>query len=127
MSKQIKVRSKLRPVVDEDALGMAFVLLARILVTEETEHERTGMAASAAVPGSRSHDTRPAQAPLPAAGQPKSVGQSYFEEVEAIKATGVSNADAVRVVAARYDRGEMTVRTGIHQYKKRLQAREGRS
>jgi uncharacterized protein YoaH (UPF0181 family) len=47
----------------------------------------------------------------------KSLGQTYYEEVEALKADGMSNADAVRTVAERHGKNENAVRGGIHQYK----------
>jgi predicted nucleic acid-binding Zn-ribbon protein len=49
----------------------------------------------------------------------KSLGQTYHEEVEELKAQGVANADAVRQVAQKYDKKENAVRGGIHQYKAR--------
>lgn len=49
----------------------------------------------------------------------KSLGQTYHEEVEELKAQGVTNADAVRQVAQKYDKKENAVRGGIHQYKTR--------
>jgi hypothetical protein len=49
----------------------------------------------------------------------KSMGQTYYEEVEALKSQGVANADAVRQVAEKYDKKENAVRGGIHQYKSR--------
>ena len=48
----------------------------------------------------------------------KSVGQTYYEEVETLNAGGMKNADAVREVAKKYDKNENAVRGGIHQYKK---------
>jgi hypothetical protein len=49
----------------------------------------------------------------------KSMGQTYYEEVEALKAGGTTNADAVREVANKYDKKENAVRGGIHAYKSR--------
>jgi hypothetical protein len=49
----------------------------------------------------------------------KPMGQVYYEEVEALKTSGVSNADAVRQVAKKYDKKDNAVRGGIHQYKSR--------
>lgn len=49
----------------------------------------------------------------------KSLGQTYHEEVEALKSDGISNADAVRQVAKKYGKKENAVRGGIHQYKSR--------
>lgn len=51
--------------------------------------------------------------------QDKSMGQTYYEEVEELKSQGVVNADAVRQVAAKYDKNDNAVRGGIHQYKSR--------
>ncbi len=45
--------------------------------------------------------------------------QTYYEEVEALKAGGISNADAVRQVAEKYDKNDNAVRGGIYQYKSR--------
>ncbi len=49
----------------------------------------------------------------------KLMGRTYHDEVEALKQSGMSNADAVRDVARRYERTENAVRAGIHQYKSR--------
>ncbi len=49
----------------------------------------------------------------------KSLSQQYYEDVEALKASGTSNADAIRQVAEKYGRKENAVRGGIHQYKTR--------
>jgi transposase-like protein len=48
----------------------------------------------------------------------KSWGETYYEEVEALKANDVDNADAIRQVAQKYDKQENAVRGGIHQYKR---------
>ena len=48
----------------------------------------------------------------------KSMGQTYYEEVEALVAGGMKNADAVRQVADKYGKNENAVRGGIFQYKK---------
>src|ERR1700733_14036653 len=50
---------------------------------------------------------------------PKTMGQTYYEEVEALKAGGLPNADAVRQVAESHGKNENAVRGGIHQYKSR--------
>lgn len=50
----------------------------------------------------------------------KTLGQQYYEEVEALKAEGISNADAIRQVAARHDKKENAIRGGLHQYKSKL-------
>jgi hypothetical protein len=47
----------------------------------------------------------------------KSLGQQYHEAVEALKAQGQANADAVREVAARFGKEVNAVRGGIHQYR----------
>jgi hypothetical protein len=49
----------------------------------------------------------------------KTLGQVYYEEVEALKTSGVANADAVRQVAEKHGKKENAVRGGIHQYKSR--------
>lgn len=49
----------------------------------------------------------------------KSLAQSYHEDVEALKAEGVSNAEAIRQVADKYGKNVNAVRGGIHQYKNR--------
>lgn len=49
----------------------------------------------------------------------KSLGQTYHEEVEALKSQGTSNAEAIRQVAEKYMKTENTVRGGIHQYRSR--------
>lgn len=49
--------------------------------------------------------------------QSKSLGQTYYEEVEALKAGGMSNADAIREIATKYGKNENAIRGGIHQYK----------
>lgn len=48
---------------------------------------------------------------------PKPLNQTYFDEVEALKSQGMSNADAVREVAKKHDKNENAVRGGIHQFK----------
>ena len=47
----------------------------------------------------------------------KTLGQQYYEEVEALKGQGVSNAEAIRQVAASHGKKENAVRGGLHQYK----------
>lgn len=49
----------------------------------------------------------------------KPLSQLYYEEVEALKASGVSNAEAIRQVAEKHGKKENAVRGGIHQYKSR--------
>lgn len=49
----------------------------------------------------------------------KPLSQQYYEEVEALKASGVSNAEAIRQVAEQHGKKENAVRGGIHQYKSR--------
>jgi uncharacterized protein YoaH (UPF0181 family) len=49
----------------------------------------------------------------------KPLQQQYHEEVEALKADGLSNADAIRAVAQRHNKKENAVRGGIHQYRNR--------
>src|SRR5437016_4087615 len=49
----------------------------------------------------------------------KPLSQQYYEEVETLKAGGMSNADAVREVAKKHNKQENAVRGGIHQYKQR--------
>ena len=50
--------------------------------------------------------------------KPKSLGQQYYEDVEAVKAEGLSNANAIRQVAEKYGKQENAIRGGIHQYKR---------
>jgi uncharacterized protein YoaH (UPF0181 family) len=50
----------------------------------------------------------------------KTLGQQYYEEVEALKAEGVSNAEAIRRVAEQHGKKENAVRGGLHQYKSKL-------
>lgn len=47
----------------------------------------------------------------------KTLGQQYYEAVEALKAKGTSNAEAIKKVAADFGKKENAVRGGIHQYK----------
>jgi hypothetical protein len=49
----------------------------------------------------------------------KPMGQTYYDEVEALKAKGTTNAEAIRQVAQKYGKNENAVRGGIHQYKSR--------
>src|SRR5580765_7590019 len=49
----------------------------------------------------------------------KTLSQTYYEEVEALKATGVSNADAMREVAKKHNKTENAVRGAIYQYRNR--------
>lgn len=53
------------------------------------------------------------------ADEAKSLAQTYYEEVEALKADGISNADAIRQTAEKHGKKENAVRGGIHQYKSR--------
>ncbi len=55
----------------------------------------------------------------------KTLGQQYHEAVEALKASGMKNADAVRQVAADFEKEEGAVRGGIHQYKTKLAGGNG--
>jgi uncharacterized protein YoaH (UPF0181 family) len=48
----------------------------------------------------------------------KPLNQTYYEEVEALKSQGVSNADAVKAVAEKMGKKENAVRGGIFQYRK---------
>jgi hypothetical protein len=48
----------------------------------------------------------------------KSKGQTYYEEVEALVAGGMKNADAIRQTADKHGATENAVRGGIFQYKK---------
>lgn len=50
----------------------------------------------------------------------KTLGQQYHEAVEALKASGSSNADAIRKVAEDFGKEVNAVRGGIHQYKQKL-------
>lgn len=50
----------------------------------------------------------------------KTLAQQYHEAVEALKATGMSNADAIRKVAEDFGKEVNSVRGGIHQYTKKL-------
>src|ERR687894_3105270 len=50
----------------------------------------------------------------------KTLGQQYYEEVEALKTQGVSNAEAIRQVAAQHGKKENAVRGGLHQYRTKL-------
>lgn len=54
------------------------------------------------------------------ATESKTLGQQYYEEVEALKAEGMTNADAIRQVAAQHDKKENAIRGGLHQYKSKL-------
>lgn len=48
----------------------------------------------------------------------KTLGQTYYEEVEALKQDGLTNADAVRAVAKKRGKEENAIRGGIHQYRR---------
>lgn len=50
----------------------------------------------------------------------KTLSQVYYEEVEALKASGKANADAIREVANKHGKKENAIRGGIHQYKTKL-------
>lgn len=50
----------------------------------------------------------------------RTLGQQYYDEVEALKANGMSNADAIREVAAKHGKKENAIRGGLHQYKSKL-------
>lgn len=47
------------------------------------------------------------------------LSQQYYEDVETLKAKGVSNAEAIRQVAKKHGKKENAVRGGIHQWKAR--------
>lgn len=47
----------------------------------------------------------------------KTLSQQYYEEAEALKANGTSNAEAIRQVAKKHGKKENAVRGGINQYK----------
>jgi hypothetical protein len=47
------------------------------------------------------------------------VGQQYYEAIEALKAEGMSNADAIRAVAEQRGKPVNTIRGSLHQYKSR--------
>lgn len=49
----------------------------------------------------------------------KSLSQQYYEAVENHKASGMSNADAIRAVAEQFNKKVGAVRGGIHQYRSR--------
>ncbi len=51
--------------------------------------------------------------------QDKPLGQQYYDAVEALKAAGMKNAEAVREVATRFGKQENAVRGGIHQWRSR--------
>jgi transposase-like protein len=59
------------------------------------------------------------QMPIQAAEVPKTKSQIYYEEVEALKTGGATNADAIREVAKKHSANENAVRGGIHQFKSR--------
>lgn len=50
----------------------------------------------------------------------KTLAQQYHEAVEKLKASGMSNADAIRKVADDFGKEVNAVRGGIHQYKAKL-------
>ncbi len=50
----------------------------------------------------------------------KTLAQQYYEEVEALKTSGKSNAEAIRETAEKHGKNENAVRGGIHQYKTKL-------
>ena len=50
----------------------------------------------------------------------KTLAQQYYEEVEALKAAGTPNAEAIRQVAANHGKKENAVRGGLHQYRSKL-------
>jgi hypothetical protein len=54
-----------------------------------------------------------------AAADAKSMGQTYYEEVEALKASGVPNSNAVHQVAEQHGKTDTAVRGAIYQYKTR--------
>jgi hypothetical protein len=49
----------------------------------------------------------------------KPLGRVYYEEVEAMKSEGTSNADAIRTVAEKHGKKENAIRGSLHQYKTR--------
>lgn len=49
----------------------------------------------------------------------KTLGEQYNDAVEELKAGGMSNADAIREVAKKFNKTENAVRGSLHQYKTR--------
>jgi uncharacterized protein YoaH (UPF0181 family) len=49
--------------------------------------------------------------------QTKTRAQTYYEEVEALKAEGMSNAEAVRRVAEKHGKSVSAVRGSLYQYR----------
>lgn len=47
----------------------------------------------------------------------KSLGEQYNDSVEALKASGMSNADAIRETAKKFGKTENAVRGSLHQLK----------
>jgi len=50
----------------------------------------------------------------------KTLGQTYHDEVEALKLTGTTNAEAIREVAAKHGKTEGAIRGSLHQHKTKL-------
>jgi hypothetical protein len=73
---------------------------SRLVVSRPSRHQRF-RGGSVAV----SDDTKP-------------LGQRYYEEVEALKTEGASNADAIRQVAKKYNKKENAIRGGLNQYRR---------
>lgn len=55
------------------------------------------------------------------AHETKSLAEQYYEAVEGLKQGGMSNAEAIRKVAADFGKEENAIRGGTHQYKKKLE------
>lgn len=112
MGSDYRVKSRFRRDIDDEAIALAVVMLARILAEDEdgelADVSKVAQLASAlATPSERSAD-RPLK-------------QRYFEEVEALKADGYSNAEAIREVAGRHGKREMSVRQAIYIYRRELE------
>ncbi len=50
----------------------------------------------------------------------KSLGQTYYEELQELNEAGVANGDAMRQIAEKHGKSMNSVRGGIYQYRTRL-------
>lgn len=55
----------------------------------------------------------------------KTLSQTYYEEIEALKADGMKNADAIRATADKHGKTENAVRGSYYQYTKKLDDGDG--
>lgn len=107
MGSEIRVRSRFRREPDDVAIAQAVVILARIIAEEQGLELNLPKLAPAAVPVVASRSSK------------RPLCERYEEEIEALKGQGLTNAEAIREVARRYQKSEANVRQSLYQMRRR--------